>query len=45
MTNPVFCHKRFLVIYQRVDLRCNDDYDGDGVGNSNDDDDAQKGSW
>ena len=36
--------KSSFVIYQRADLRCNDDYDGGGVGN-NDEDDAEKGSW
>ena len=36
--------KSSFVIYQRADLRCNDDYDVGGVGN-NDEDDAEKGSW
>ena len=39
-----FAPKKVLVIYQRADLRCNDDYDYDGVGND-DEDNVGKASW
>ena len=45
MTNPVLSWISFLIIYQRADSCCNDDYDGSGVGNDDGDDDVEKGSW